>query len=133
MGGVLIHINTQFYDLLGSTSSNLENVPPQPTFCHPVLLRLEVAGHPLGKPGSTLNDLRHLGRKRELGSGLGSFAFPASLGAREAPGKRCHPSRSQGEPGSSLISIDQVSSPGSRRLSFSGGSFAGTGGQRRWK
>lgn len=80
----------------------------------------------MGKPGSLPKVLQHLDRKCGIGSGLGNFAFPTSLRAREAPRKRCHRSRSSGEPASGPLSW--TSSPRREAAScFFRLSFAGIG------
>lgn len=91
-----------------------------PIFCDWMML------DPLGKPGRLPKDLQHLDWKCGIGRGLGNFAFPASLGARKAPRKRYHHSRSSGELGSSPLSW--TSSPRRESAScFFRLSFAGTG------
>lgn len=80
----------------------------------------------LGKTRSLPKVLQHLDRKCGIGSGLGNFAFPTSLRAREAPRKRCHRSRSSGEPAFGPLSW--TSSPRREAAScFFRLSFAGTG------
>lgn len=101
-------------------------------FCQPVLLRLDVTGYPLGKPGSTLKDLRHLDRKCVLGSAHCSFAFPTSLGETEAPGKRCHRSQSQGNQAPVFYHRTALLA-GKKPVIFSGVTCASTGERRLCK
>lgn len=84
-----------FSALPGSRSSMVEKVPLRPSFCHPILVRLRVIEHPLGKPRSTLRCLQHPAAERDL---AGSWHdFPSTLGS----GQPQKPSR--GEAGRSPL------------------------------
>lgn len=58
----------------------VEKVLARPSFCYPILVRLRVIEHPLGKPRSTLRCLQHPAAERDLARGT-IFPLPSARGS----------------------------------------------------